>query len=243
MTRVDAGSVGLIGPSRAQVDLDFQARCSCPPARTALGLEPGRRFAGGSGGAIQPPGEQGRTSDQHQRFGQVDVGAVRPQVPRGSLGDSERLAREAGGEERLGAIGEQGRTAQAERGEGALCLREAAEGLHEVTTPSRQPRQVVAHVSGALGPSLRLEELEGTAGVRFGSVDVAGPAEQHEAVGPDLADECGVTRAFGGLECGIEGAQRLGVPARPLEQAGLLAHRDHLAVALEEGDRSRRQFQ
>ena len=47
----------------------------------------------------------------------------------------------------------------------------------------------------------------------------------------------------GGVEGGGERGQGLGVPAGPLQQAGLLAHRGDLVVAVEEGDGPRRQLQ
>ena len=104
-----------IGRAGTLVGFDPQRRRGRPPAGTALGFEPRRRLTGSGGGAVHVAGEQRGAGDQHERLGDVDVVALRLQALHGSLGEAQRLVREPGGEERLGAVGEHGRAADAER--------------------------------------------------------------------------------------------------------------------------------
>ena len=88
---VDEGGVGLIGRSGALVGFDPQRRRGRPPPGTALGFEPLRRLTGSRRGAVHVAGEQRGAGDQHERLGDVDVVALRPQALHRSFGDRQRL--------------------------------------------------------------------------------------------------------------------------------------------------------
>ena len=141
-----------------------------------------------SSGAVDVAGEQRGTSDQHERLSGVDVVTLGLQTLRGSLGEDQRLARDSPAARSASArSGNTDGTADTDRRVDLLGLVEATEGLDEITAPCGQPRQVVAQVGGPLRPALRLVEVECPPRVGLGSVDLAGPSEQHATIGRSSA--------------------------------------------------------
>ena len=161
--RIDPLDVAVVGGAGADAPLDVERRRRRPPAGTILGREEVARLGARARGAIVVLTEQRGPGDQHQGLGEVDVVALGAQPRRSLLGERQRLVRQAGGEERLAPIGEDGGTGEPQRLVRVLGLVEAAERLHQVAAPRREPGQVVAHIGGALRPPALDIEGEGVA--------------------------------------------------------------------------------